>query len=158
MVAQGDTSRFPLSSPYCARRRSAGSSITLAFLPASSSVHVHICLCLSLFFLLLFLLEIRASHTAGRKSRNRLAGNPPLVRDLIDLVAPRQEEGSARSIGEVLAMSLSCVAHVRTYISCWVAALYKRYGRKNEQKKHVPHQDISWSRKRARTRSTCSTI
>lgn len=100
---------------HCARRRSAGSTDTLAFLPASSSCPCTSYLsCLSLFFLpLLFLLEIRASHTAGRKSRNRLAENPPLARDSIDLAFPK------RGIGEVhrrLVTFLSRIAYVHTLL------------------------------------------
>lgn len=118
---RGMSRRFPLSSSplLCTtkKREEIGSPSHLCLISSSA----HICLAyISLsFFSPLSLLETRASHTDGRKSRNRPAGNPPLARDPIDLVPlslslGREREGSAGPIG-VLVVFLSRVAHVRTY-------------------------------------------
>lgn len=102
---------FPLALPIMhdeeARGARSPSHISACLFPCSrTSVH--------LFSLFSFPFSSkRASHTAGRKSRNRPAGNPPLACCPMDLVPPKTK-GSARSIG-VFAMSLSRVARVFAY-------------------------------------------
>lgn len=98
MVAQGDTSfsSFLSFSPYRARRSAGRSSSHLCLSPPLSTyISSASFSLLSLSFSSFFLSPRNAPHTTGRKSRNRPAGNPPVIRS----ISSPSREGSAGSIG-----------------------------------------------------------
>lgn len=126
MVAQGDILRFPLflflfflsRIVHDEEARGAARS-SLRFLPVSLPIHVH----LSRLFLSSFSLSRNALLIlAGRKSRNRPAGNPLLVRS----ISSPPEEGSARSIGVSVMVPLTRharVSHIRIHFTLGCGSL-----------------------------------